>query len=295
MLRVRSLIPFFAIAFGLAWSMIGLLILFPGQIESIFGELSASNPLFILAVYSPAIAAFVLVTRYAGLSGLRRYLSRLLLWRVHWGWYLFLVAGVPILFFAGAALKGNLTGWAFPFTTWQATAAALGFMLVLGPIEEFGWRGFALPLLQRRFAPIWAGLVLGVIWGVWHLPAFFLSGVPQSAWSFTPFLIGSIAIGVIVTPLFNSSRGSILLPLLLHWQLNNPIFPDAAPHDTAFFVAAAIVVTILNRRTMFDMGEGVTEIIPMSPVGPQDNAPETGVSARGDSTSSWRGRADAVE
>ena len=295
MLQTRSLIPFFAITFGLAWSMIGLLILFPGQVESIFGELSASNPLFMLAVYSPAIAAFVLVARFAGLPGLRRYLSRLLLWRVHWGWYLFLLVGVPILFFAGSALKGNLTSWTLPFTTWQATAVALGFMLVLGPIEEFGWRGFAMPLLQRRFAPIWAGLVLGVIWGLWHLPAFFLSGVPQSAWSFTPFLIGSIAIGVIVTPLFNSSRGSILLPLLLHWQLNNPIFPDAAPHDTAFFVAAAIVVTILNRRTMFDRGEAVTEVFPKPPVDRPDHPPESVPSAQAGATGSWRGHADPAE
>ncbi len=295
MLQIRSLIPFFAITFGLAWSMIGLLILFPGQVESIFGELSASNPLFMLAVYSPAIAAFVLVTRVAGLSGLRRYLSRLLLWRVHWGWYLFLIVGVPILFFAGSVLKGNLADWEFPFTTWQATVAALGFMLVLGPIEEFGWRGLALPLLQRRFAPIWAGLILGVFWGLWHLPAFFLSGVPQSAWSFTPFLVGSIAIGVIVTPLFNSSRGSILLPLLLHWQLNNPIFPDAAPHDTAFFVLAAIVVTILNRRTMFDREEAVIEVIPLPPADPQANPPETVSSARADATGSWRRHANPAE
>ncbi|MCK7511306.1 MAG: CPBP family intramembrane metalloprotease [Desulfobacterales bacterium] len=63
---------------------------------------------------------------------------------------------------------------------------AMFFMAIKGPVEEFGWRGFALPLLQRKMAPIWAGLLLGIIWGFWHLPAFLLSGTPQSAWSFTP-------------------------------------------------------------------------------------------------------------
>ena len=262
MLHEKSLIPFLAITFGLAWTTIGLLILFPDQLASVFGELSAQNPLFILAVYSPAIAAFTLVLWHAGPTGLLRFFSRLLLWRAHWGWYLFLVVGIPILFYAGAAVKGNLADSAFPFSTVQAALAALGFMLVLGPVEEFGWRGFALPLLQRRFTPIVAGLILGAIWGAWHYPAFLLSGVPQSAWSFMPFFTGSVAIGVIVTPLFNSSGGSILLPLLLHWQLNNPIFPDAAPHDTLFFVAAAIVVTFLNRRTMFGPEHAAIEVIP---------------------------------
>jgi hypothetical protein len=48
----------------------------------------------------------------------------------------------------------------------------------------------ALPLLQRKFAPIWAGLILGAIWGLWHMPAFLLSGTQQSEWSFTAFFAG---------------------------------------------------------------------------------------------------------
>ncbi|MGB5412394.1 MAG: CPBP family intramembrane glutamic endopeptidase, partial [Woeseiaceae bacterium] len=253
---------YLAIAFGLSWGVVALLILFPEQVEAIFGELSAKNPLFMLAVYAPAISAFILVTRHAGLSGLGRYLSRLFLWRVHWSWYLFLLAGIPALYYCGAALKGNLFSTPFPFANWYDVLPALAFMLILGPIEEFGWRGMALPSLQQRLAPLWAGLVLGAIWGVWHLPAFYLSGVPQSTWSFLPFFIGAIALGVIVTPLFNSSGGSLLLPLLFHWQLINPIFPDAAPHDTVFFVAAAIIVVITNRTTMFDRKHAVTEVIP---------------------------------
>ena len=261
-MNIRSLFPYLTITFGIAWSISGLLILFPDQMASIFGELSAKNPLFFLMVYSPAIAAFTLVIRNGGLPGLGRYLSRLFLWRVHWGWYMFLLAGIPILYYGGAALKGNLFE-PIPFSNWHEIIPALAFMLVLGPIEEFGWRGFALPLLQRRYTPIWAGLILGTIWGAWHLPAFFLSGVPQSSWSFFPFFIGAIAVGVIVTPLFNASRGSILLPLLVHWQLNNPIFPDAAPNDSILFVVAAIVVTFINRKTMFSKEGAVTEVIPV--------------------------------
>ena len=261
-MNIRSLLAFLVITFGLAWGLIGLLILFPNQIAAVFGDLSAKNPLFILAVYAPAIAAFTLVIHHGRLLGLRCYLSRLLMWKVHWGWYVFLLIGIPLLYYGGAALKGNLFSAPFPFSTWYEVLPALAFMLVLGPIEEFGWRGFALPLLQQRYAPIWAGLILGIIWGLWHLPAFYLSGTPQSGWSFFPFFIGSIAVSVIVTPLFNASGGSILLPLLFHWQLNNPVFPDAAPHDTIMFVAAAFIVVIINRKTMFSRQGAAVEVIP---------------------------------
>lgn len=261
-MKTRALIPFFIISFGLNWSLAGALLTFPAQIESVFGELSTKHPFFILAVYSPAIAAFTLVMWASGLGGLRRYLSRFLLWRAHRGWYAYILIGIPFLFYSGAALKGNLFTDPFPFTSIGATLSALAFMMVLGPMEEFGWRGVAQPLLQRKFAPFWAAIILGVIWGIWHLPAFFLSGTPQSNWDFMPFFTAAIALSVIVTPLFNSSGGSILLPALIHWQLNNPIFPDAAPNDTIMFAAAAVIVAVIHRKTMFDKASGVTVVIP---------------------------------
>jgi uncharacterized protein len=253
-----SLAPFLLITFGLAWGIFALFILLPGPMVAIFGQVSGRHPLFILAVYAPAIAAFAIITYHSGVRGLRRYLTRLLLWRCPPIWYAFLLVGIPLLFLGGAAVKGNLFADPFPFASFQALILALAVTMVIGPIEEFGWRGVALPLLQRRFTPLWAGLMLGVVWGFWHLPAFLLSGTPQSAWSFTPFLVGSVAISLIVTPLFNASQGSILLPMLFHFQLNNPIWPDAQPYDTFFFVAAAIGVVWVNRKTMFRKTGAVT-------------------------------------
>ena len=129
-------------------------------------------------------------------------------------------------------------------------------------MEEIGWRGFALPILQRRLAPFWAGLVLGVIWAVWHLPAFLLSGTPQAAWGFMPFFSGSVACSVILTPFFNDARGSILLAMLFHFQMNNPLWPDAQPYDMYCYVAAAVIIVWLNRRSLFSKAGAVTEVIP---------------------------------
>lgn len=257
-----SLAPFLMIAFGLAWGILALYIFLTDKMSRIFGELTGQHPLFYLAVYAPAIAAIAIVLSKGGAPSLRRYLSRLLLWRSHPAWYVFLIVGIPLIFFGGSFLKGSLFAGPFPFSSARALLAALFFSLIKGPVEEIGWRGLALPLLQRRFAPILAGLILGLVWGVWHLPAFLLSGTQQSAWSFTPFFVGSVAISVILTPLFNSSRGSILLPALFHFQLINPIWPDAQPYDTYLLVPVAVLIVWLNRKAMFSRKSAVTEVIP---------------------------------
>ena len=261
-LTFGKVFPFLAIAFGIAWGVFLLLVLFPEPITRLFGPISATNPLFFLAVYSPALAAFVLVFHAGGLKGLRRYLGRLFLWRAPVPWLVWVLIGIPVVYMIAAFLQGGLLQAEFPFATLGAVLGAMGFMLILGPVEEFGWRGVLQPLLQRRVAPIWAGLIVGLIWGIWHLPAFLLSGTPQSNWDFAPFLIGAVAIAVILTPFFNASGGSILWAALYHFQLNNPLWPDAQPVDMYIFAIVAVVVVWINRDTMFSRGTGVTEVIP---------------------------------
>lgn len=256
----RSLGPFLAIAFGLTWGIAALLILFAEPIEALLGELGYTHPLFILAVYSPAFAAVFLVWRHYGLRGLGSYFRRLALWRMPVAWWVFLLAGIPALVYVGAAMSGTITD-PFPFSPWYSALPMMALLLFMGPVEEFGWRGVALPLLQRRLAPLWAGVIVGVIWGVWHVPAFLLSGTPQSAWSFAPYFIGVVAISVILTPMFNAARGSILIAGLFHFQVMNPLFPDAQPWDTLAYVAAAVAIVALNRTKMFSRDGAVTEIV----------------------------------
>jgi len=255
-----SLAPFFAIAFGLTWGIGALMILFAAQIETIFGPIGYTNPLFILAVYAPAIAGVFLVWRHYGLTGLGSYLRRLTLWRMPFGWWAFLVLGIPAVFYLGAIIEGKLTD-PFPFSRWYSLLPAVAIALVIGPVEEFGWRGVALPLLQRRFAPLWASLVLGTVWGIWHLPAFFISGTPQSALSFGTFFVAALAVTVILTPMFNAARGSILIPVLYHWQLNNPLWPESEQWVTFVLTMAAVGIVLLNRRTMLCHDGAVTEVV----------------------------------
>jgi len=258
----RSLIPFLLVSFGLAWGILALYIFLPEQMAAVFGRLTGNHPLFFLAVYAPAIAAFTIVAFRGGHSGLRRFLGRALLWRCSPAWYAFLIIGIPLIFIAGSAIRGNLFTEPFPFASLPLLLLGLFLAAIKGPVEEFGWRGLALPLLQRKFAPIWAGLILGAIWGLWHMPAFILSGTQQSEWPFTAFFAGCLAISVIATALFNRSRGSILLSAFFHFSLMNPIFPDAQPYDTYLLIVVAALIVGRKHKIMFSKENAVVEVIP---------------------------------
>ena len=182
-------------------------------------------------------------------------------------WYGFGV-GFPILVIGSILLLSILLGTGSVTYTSSTLISALKLagitfvpMFIASIGEEFGWRGVALPLLQRKMSPFWAGLTLGIIWAAWHIPAFLLSGTAHSAWSFVPFFGGVVAISVTLTPLFNSARGSFLIAYLYHFQMMNPIWPDAQPWDNLLFAIVAVIIVVLNRETMFKKGTGVTEVL----------------------------------
>lgn len=258
-MSVVTILPFLVLTFGITWGLALLIVLFPQQIVDIFGEINYSNPLYIVAVYAPAIAAIVLILHYYGMRGFVSFLRRITLWRMSFSWWIFIVLGVPALFYLAAAFSGNI-GDPFPFVPWYSVLPAALFMLVLGPVEEFGWRGLALSLLQRRFAPLWSGLIIGIVWGLWHLPSFFIGETPHSEWVFAQFFVGTMALSVIMTAMFNASKGSILTVALLHFQLNNPIWPDGQPWDMVVFSVAAVVIVLFNRRSMLSSSHAVTSI-----------------------------------
>ena len=197
-LGTAALLPFFGLTFAIMLSLFALFLIAPAAVERLLGPPSGSHPHFILAVHAPAISAFRLVLLRAGPGGMVRFLSRLTLWRAPTVCYLVLPAGIPAVFYAGALIKG---AWLLPpFDSPAAFLGLLSFMAVLGPVDEFGWRGGALPLLRRRMVPFAGALVVELF-----------------------------AVSVIMMQLSNASRGSLLPPMLFRWQLNNPALPDGQP------------------------------------------------------------------
>jgi uncharacterized protein len=262
----RALVSFVLGTFAIAWGILGSYILMPETSVALFGALSGSHPLFFVATWAPAITGIALVARYSGMLGLRAFLARLLMWRCAPVWWLFILAGIPLVFMAGSLIRGGPLLAPLPAGGVGPVLAVMMVMLFLGPVEEFGWRGVAQPLLQRHLAPIWAGALIGAFWGLWHLPAFFLAGVVFAEWAFLPFFIGNVTLAILVTPIFNSARGSLLLPVLFHWQLINPFWPDAQPWDTWLLVGVAVVVVWWKRDSLFARpGAGtsaVTAVVP---------------------------------
>ena len=256
-MNLRTLWWFMAVTFGLGWGTGAILFLFTDQIEALFGPVSGTNPVFILLVWSPAIAGLTLVWRHYGRSGVGSFLRRLTLWKTPSPWWVFLLLGIPAVKYLGAAFNG--TAGDFPFSPWYGLLPAMAIALFIGPIEELGWRGVALPVLQRRYAPLGAGLILGAFWAIWHAPSFLLSGSPQSAWDFAPYLLGVLALSVIITPLFNAAQGSILMAALFHFQINGPAWPDAQPWENYLFAGLAIAVVMLNKKAMLTHTNAVTD------------------------------------
>lgn len=258
----RALVPFLLVTFLITWGVIGLYILAPERAAAWFGAISGSHPLFFLATWAPGIAGLAVVLAFSGLQGLGAFLARLLMWRCPPVWWLFILVGLPLVFVAGSLIKGGPVLAPLPPEGAGPVVALLFMMLFLGPVEELGWRGVAQPILQRHMAPLWAGALIGATWGLWHLPAFYLAGVVFAEWSFLPFFVGNVVLAILVTPIFNAAKGSLLLPVLFHWQLINPFWPDAQPWDTWILVAVAAAIVGWTRQEMLSREGAVTEVVP---------------------------------
>jgi membrane protease YdiL (CAAX protease family) len=261
-LPTAALAGYVGLTFAISWGVLGLYLLWPEAAAARLGPLTGSHPLFFLATWAPALAAVAVVLRHAGRAGLRAFLGRLLLWRCPPGWVAFVALGVPAVFVAGSLIKGGPVLAPLPPEGAGPVLAVLGMMLFLGPVEEPGWRGVAQPLLQRHLAPVWAGALVGAVWGLWHLPAFWLASTVFADWQVLPFFVGNVVLGVLAVPLLNRTGGGLLWPMLFHWQLINPFWPDAQPWDTWILLAVAVIVVWWNRDWMLRRDGAVTEVVP---------------------------------
>jgi CAAX protease family protein len=217
---------YFALTFVISWGGF-LLAVGPGGFASTNWQAGGRFPFVVVAMLGgPSVAGLLLTRLVDGTAGLRELLSRLLRWRVGVGWYAFAVLPAPLL--AAAALRAlSLDS---PVVTADNKAvvvlsgAAAGLATVL---EEIGWTGFAVPRLRRRYGVVTTGLIVGVLWGAWHLlQGLWTSGTYRAAIPLAVFLPVSVLGGIAQLTAYRvllvwvyDRTGSLLVVTLMHASL----------------------------------------------------------------------------
>jgi len=218
---MSRLSAYFAATFLITWPCWWILaaVVSPGSKVYLHPLLSL---LFALGGLGPTIAAYAAVLVTPTRSPLSEFHSRLFRWRLGWWWYV-LALGLPFALrllplglgaLFDPALSRNLT-----LLPWYMFFPVFLIMVLGGGLEEPGWRGVALPEVERRLARPLAALVVGLVWAIWHLPLFFIPGQIQYRDNFPLFALSVIGNALILAWLYGWTR-SILLCILFHAGLN---------------------------------------------------------------------------
>lgn len=249
-IKRHPLVSFYVIAYALSWlAQIPYLVLTTND--------SNINPAvsFLLlfgASYAVTIAALIVLRAVNDPDEWRAFWKRVTTWRVSIKWYLIALLLPPAVWMLGMGVSAVL-GSGFPFNPVLFATFPAIFLANLG--EEIGWRGFAYPRLQSQFAPVCASLILGVLWGLIHIPLNLQF----------PYLIFAVALltamTLIMTWIWNNTLGSVLVMTIFHCALDTVQF--VAPHGQtadpvrsyAFIVLAMwLVAGILVWRTKGQLG-----------------------------------------
>lgn len=209
LVRRHPLITFFVLAYALSWW------------AWILYALGVSpNP---IASFGPFLAALVVLALTEGKAGIGRLFRRMVRWRVAPIWYAVALLLPAVL--AGIAAALNVLLGAQPpspaqLGAWPGLLPTFALVLLIpgvgGAWEEPGWRGYAVPRLQRGRSALVASLILGVLIAGWHLPLMVAGQIHYSD------IVLILAAMIVVNWVFNNAKGSVLIVMLLH-AANNTV------------------------------------------------------------------------
>lgn len=241
--ELHPVISFFILAYAISWLAFLLIILEYRE--------GLSQLFFLVAQFGPALAALVVILLSG--SSIGRWARAIVRWRVA-GWWYAVAIGLPVLFIIVESAVFSLLG--NPLDASRIPGALAGFApslilltLIAGLGEEPGWRGFALPRLEERYAPVVATLVLGLAWAFWHLPLVLVDPrFPHGFTSLAPLfllalltLIGILLMAFFYTWIYNATQ-SVLLVMILHGSFNTATGAFPAPFEV---LQRGVYVTLL--------------------------------------------------
>lgn len=257
--NIRELAVYVGLAFAITWGIGALVIFARPQVEALIGPIGPINHhwLYYLAVISPSMSAVACSLIFGGVADLRALGGRFLRpVRLLWIAVALLFWPVALTVFALATAVLGDGGGIDLHALWVGapTMALTSWALVVDPGgfgEETGWRGYAMPRLLSLARPAWAAVVLGLVWGLWHLPAFFVSDLSQSKFGLGWFLAGTIALSILMAWLFVHANGNVVVAGIiphLWWNLafDAHVFRgDALQQEVAVIAPLALLLVIV--------------------------------------------------
>jgi len=207
-----ALLGYFLLTFALTWTA-WLAPATPGTAR-LFG---VGGPVFLLGVFGPAIVALALTALGEGRAGVARLLARIGKWQVGARFYLFAIGYMAATKLLAALIRRMAVGhWpTFGDTPVPLMLGAIVVSTWVQAGDELGWRGYALPRLAKYVGLGAAGVLIGVIWALWHVPLFFLQGSDSAGQSFPIYLLHVTALSVAMSWLYWKTEGSLLLVMLM--------------------------------------------------------------------------------
>ncbi len=256
---ISELALFFSLSFLITWAICGIYLVAPKAAFAAFGPMKTGSAIFFAAVYAPSFCAIALTVVREGPAGLIELGASAIRIRGRWWWILAALIGYPSLWLIVSLIQALAVGSTLasvPYSNWYAalpTVILSGFIFRdAGPLgEELGWRGYSLPRLLDIMAPRKAALLLGAIWAIWHVPAFFLAGLSQSKFQFGSFFFEVVGFSVFMTLLFIHTRGSVLLSGIIPHMWFNAV-SKAGIHPVAWItIALAAALLLFGRRLWY--------------------------------------------
>jgi membrane protease YdiL (CAAX protease family) len=240
-MRRHPVISFYVLAFVISW--LGWV----PQAAYSHGLFPIQSPLFLLlGGGGPTFAALIVTLVLTGKGGVRELFAPLLRWRVSVVWYcvaLFWQPGILLAVIGLDMFLGKPTPDFGLVGPWFIVLPMFLTYLLFNLWEEVGWRGFALPRLQARYSALLSSLIIGVLWGLWHLPLFLDRNNPMSTFPFIAWFIGTVASAVLYTWLYNNAKGSLLIVSLFHAAGNTATAAVFVASGGAISVQAFLLVT----------------------------------------------------
>ena len=262
----RMMIMFFVLAYVIIWVVLLPILVFPQRADQL-------DFLLTIAAYAPFLAAVITTLVYEGRAGLWTWLKSVFKWRIPIIWYLIggvlinflfvaLHIGLYILLGGHIVLAGGEPPW-YSYLITFPIIVLVNFPFGSGLGEEAGWRGFALPKLLERYSPAVASIILGVLWGLWHIPALLMSSWEGSAQGLLLFVY-AIPLSIIMTWVYLKSRRSAIPLMLMHTGGNiygsmlsaslvmETVLVDSPGLDftilkTIYYTAVAVVLLIVTK------------------------------------------------